>query len=121
MANMFLCNCDTSFNNVNEGILRLRCGDNYSSQSSDLVIQKRILKQVGVSQSQYNDVKKSSYIDNMSNINASKSGVAAKHGSYARYLGKLKSKHLFVVKSADVPTVGNKTRNFSLINTSCKC
>ena len=48
-------------------------------------------------------------------------GVDIKHGSYARYLGKLKTPDLVVSKSKTPPIYGNKTKNLSLINTKCEC
>ena len=53
-------------------------------------------------------------------------GVDVKHGSYARYLGKLKAQPLSIVTTQQPPKYGNKTRNLTLMNTSnirnnCKC
>ena len=53
-------------------------------------------------------------------------GVDVKHGSYARYLGKLKAQSLSIVTIEEPPKYGNKTRNLTLMNTSnirnnCKC
>ena len=49
------------------------------------------------------------------------SGVDVKHGSYARYLGKLKTPPLAHVTEQKPPKYGNKTKNLSLINTKCPC
>ena len=49
------------------------------------------------------------------------SGVDIKHGSYARYLGKLKTPPLTEVVEEHPPKFGNKTANLSLINTKCPC
>ena len=52
-------------------------------------------------------------------------GVDIKHNSYARYLGRLKSKNIRtqnVDSAAGKPKRGNKTRMFGIIgNTKCEC
>ena len=45
-------------------------------------------------------------------------GVDVKHGSYARYLAKLKTPYL-VNSESDVPIKGNKSRNLSLLGKNC--
>ena len=46
-------------------------------------------------------------------------GVDVKHGSYARYLGKLKAPYLIHTKETLNPKIGNKTSNLSLLNKRC--
>jgi len=139
MANTFLCNCYGSPNITQDIFPRTTCGDASCGKSCEEATQKRILNQVRVSESQFIDVKKAFYIgnerlshssagiisrpkmSNMSDRNVSEAGVDVKHGSYTRYLGKLKARHLILTKEVNTPLIGNKTRNFSLINTSCKC
>ena len=53
-------------------------------------------------------------------------GIDVKHGSYARYLGKLKGPSLATQTTKEPAKIGNKTTNFTLINTAsmrnyCKC
>ena len=52
-------------------------------------------------------------------------GVDVKHGSYARYLGKLKAPYLSRTETTildnNTNIINNKQHRFSLVNANCKC
>ena len=168
MTILHLCLCDISANVYNKPVPCYGCGGcgydcHYSNPEST---QKRIQKQVRISESQLtnvigafnigrdflmngpgiglqtmsdrtvpsvqkryvgrrggykgNSVKYSITSHKPGSMGPQGVGVDVKHGSYARYLGKLTAPHLAVTKEVTPPLYGNKTKNLSLINNGCK-
>jgi hypothetical protein len=135
MVTLNLCDCTGA--NIQNNVSQCKSCGVIDPKS----IEKKIQNQVGVSQSQMIDVKSAVTIGNdylmhppnsinypfknMSDRrNAHGKGVDVKHGSYARYLGKLKSGYVVSNDTAATPlataTTNNKQYRFSIINTG-KC
>ena len=107
-----LCGCDTG-EMLNSVVQRKSCNGSLSSFNRKQT-EKRIQNQVGVSSSQLsNTVTAINILTFQNNLNqrdlTGKKGVAVKHGSYERRLGKIKGKHI-------VSSAKDSSNSFSLVN-----
>ena len=136
-------NCTTKFNNEKTKFQYKAptqchsCVNDLSSSLNEIQTQKIIQNQVRVPSSLYTMNLGSLYInsDNPHNNKASwhnasdrekqhNKGIDIKHNSYARYLGRKKSQYLKtqpISTQAAIPLMGNKRRNFSIVNCTKIC
>ena len=134
-------NCVTKFDTSNNKLFQYkapaRVPINNATSLTEIPTQKIIQNQVRTKSSLYTNTLGSLYINsnnlhtnNKSWHNASdrkekhKNGVDIKHNSYARYLGKKKSQYLKTEPESTpqiIPSMGNKTRKFGLINCEKTC
>tara|TARA_X000000950_G_scaffold258918_1_gene326871 strand:+ start:213 stop:593 length:381 start_codon:yes stop_codon:yes gene_type:complete len=107
-----LCGCDTG-EMPHSVVQRKSCDGSFTSFNKKQT-QKRIQNQVGVSSSQLsNTVTAINILSFQNNFNkrdlTGKKGVAVKHGSYERRLGKIKGKHI-------ISSAKDSSNSFSLVN-----